>query len=97
MVETRSFHDDDGVRWEVREINDPTLAIIPARQLRRPEFALGWLLFTSDMGGRRRLAPVPGLWHESSDSELRAWCRQAMDAQPLRPARVEASEVVRHG
>ena len=85
-VETRSFLDDKGVRWEVREINDPTLSLIPARQLRRPEFAGGWLLFTSALGGRRRLAPVPGSWHESSDEQMRLWCRIAMDAAPRRSA-----------
>lgn len=73
----RSFLDDDGVRWEVREISDPTLSIIPLRQLRYPEFAKGWLLFTTDDGRRRRLAPFPEDWYASSDAELRNWCRQA--------------------
>jgi hypothetical protein len=83
-VETRSFLDENGVRWEVREICDPSLAIIPRHQLRRPEFAAGWLLFTSDGGGRRRFAPYPAGWHETSDGELRDWCHQAMDAVPVR-------------
>lgn len=74
----RSFLDDNGVRWEVREICDRALAIVPARHLRRPEFADGWLLFTADDGRRRRLAPYPRDWHASSDGELRSLCNHAL-------------------
>ena len=80
MQDIRSFLDDDGVRWEVREICDRSLALIPARQLRHPEFANGWLLFTTDDGRRRRLAPYPEGWHSSSDVELRTLCRVALVA-----------------
>ena len=78
MQAMRSFFDEDGVRWEVREICDPALSLIPARQLRRPEFANGWLLFTTDDGRRRRLAPYPSDWHASSDGELRSWWSRAL-------------------
>ena len=74
----RSFLDDNGVRWEVREICDRALAIVPARHLRHPEFADGWLLFTTDDGQRRRLAPYPRNWHASSDGELQSLCRVAL-------------------
>lgn len=87
MVETRSFLDDDGVRWEVREINDLSHAVIPTRQLHRPEFAGGWLLFTSALGARRRLAPVPGLWTDATEALLRSWCGGAMDASNQRSSR----------
>jgi hypothetical protein len=78
MRDIRTFLDDNGVRWEVREIGDPAFAIVPTRYLRRPEYADGWLLFTTDDGQRRRLAPYPRDWHGSSDGELRSMCRDAL-------------------
>lgn len=72
----RSFRDDDGVTWEVREIREPAMAIVPTRLLTHPEFGDGWLLFSSARE-RRRLAPYPRDWRMLSTYELSAWCRRA--------------------
>lgn len=79
----RSFRDETGVEWEVREISDPTLSVVPRRLLRHPAFGDGWLLFTSD-GERRRLAPYPADWHALSERELCSWCRKAQLAPRAR-------------
>ena len=39
----RTFVDDKGTLWEVREIHVPTMSIIPRRFLPHPEYADGWV------------------------------------------------------
>lgn len=73
----RSFQDAGGTEWEVREIHVPSLAIVPRKYLRQPEYADGWLLFTCGIE-RRRLAPCPGGWQAAGASELAQWCEQAV-------------------
>lgn len=49
--------------------------------------ALGWLVFESRDGERRRLAPIPRLlteWKDATDQQLRAWCAMAEPAPPPR-------------
>jgi hypothetical protein len=77
--EIPTFLDDTSRRWEVREIHEP---LLPDRSvlLYRPEFAAGWLLFTSD-GERRRLAPPPSGWREAPEEQLRQWCAAAAPAR----------------
>lgn len=79
----RRFQDDVGIEWEVREICDPTLSVVPQRLLRQPAFGNGWLLFTCGTE-RRRLAPYPTDWHGLSEYELQCWCRRAQPAQAPR-------------
>lgn len=73
----RSFQDAGGTEWEVREIHVPSLAIVPRKYLRQPEYADGWLLFTCGIE-RRRLAPCPGGWQAADTSALAHWCEQAV-------------------
>ena len=56
------FSDTDGVRWTVSEIarfdfSEKLISLLP-----HPERRGGWLLFESDRGERRRLAPIPLEW-----------------------------------
>lgn len=56
------FNDADGVRWTVSEIarldfSERLMSLLP-----HPERRGGWLLFESDGGERRRLAPIPPDW-----------------------------------
>jgi hypothetical protein len=76
-----SFLDDSERRWEVREICEP---LLPERSdlLARPEFAAGWLLFSSG-AERRRLAPLPPGWREAPESQLRRWCAEAFPARSI--------------
>ena len=43
------------------------------------EFAHGWLCFET-RGEKRRLAPVPELWHRAADETLEQWCGMATPA-----------------
>ena len=72
----RTFVDDKGTLWEVREIHVPTLSIVPRRFLPHPEYADGWLLFCSPTE-RRRIAPLPQDWEELEITELARWCERA--------------------
>jgi hypothetical protein len=76
-----TFLDDSERRWEVREIREP---LLPERSdlLARPEFAEGWLLFSSG-AERRRLAPLPPGWREAPESQLRRWCADAFPARAV--------------
>lgn len=75
------FHDEAAREWEVREIRHPILerdhpCMLP------PEYAQGWLLFTSE-GEHRRLAPLPPGWQFANEELMRRWCRDA--AEPASP------------
>ena len=43
------------------------------------EFAHGWLCFETH-GEKRRLAPVPELWHRADEETLEQWCEMATRA-----------------
>ena len=77
---TRTFVDDAGDEWEVREIREATMSIVPRRHLPHPEYADGWLLFSSRTE-RRRIAPFPTDWQMLSDGELARWCARAVPAR----------------
>ena len=56
------FSDASGIRWTVSEIprlefSERLMALLPHTERRG-----GWLLFESDRGDRRRLAPIPDDW-----------------------------------
>ena len=76
----RTFVDGSGTEWEVREIREAALSIVPRRHLPHPEYADGWLLFSSS-AERRRIAPFPPDWQMLPDSELARWCAQAVPAR----------------
>jgi hypothetical protein len=76
------FLDGEGESWAVREVRDPTLAMIPSHLLSQPEFASGWLLFETS-GEKRRLAPYPDDWAVLPISQLQALCRRAKRIDPV--------------
>jgi hypothetical protein len=80
MVER--FVDSEGRNWVVREVRDPTLAMIPPHLLAQPEFATGWLLFETS-GEKRRLAPYPDDWATLPVTKLEALCRSAKRIDPV--------------
>ena len=79
----RTFVDEGGKEWEVREINVPALAVVPRRLLPHPEYAEGWLLFSCGEE-RRRIAPFPADWL-SLPTLVLAQCWAT--AQPVRAPR----------
>jgi hypothetical protein len=96
-IPMRTFVDESGTQWEVREIHVPTLAVVPKRFLPHPEYAEGWLLF-STARERRRIAPVPSDWMTRPSTELSTWCanamlvREATRPTPIFPAPEERQE-----
>jgi hypothetical protein len=79
----RAFTDSLGVAWTVREITPgpmpPKLREMLGDERRRG----GWLLFMSEGGEKRRLAPVPRGWAGLSVRELEDFC---IRARPVPPA-----------
>lgn len=76
------FVDGQGRSWVVREVSDPTLAMIPSHVLAQPEFATGWLLFETS-GEKRRLAPYPDDWDQLPITQLEPLCRRAKRIDPV--------------
>lgn len=73
-----TFTDEIARTWEVREICQPIISH-PRAPVTRPEYANGWLLFTSGPE-RRRFAPLPPGWRVAGPELLRRWCRDAIPA-----------------
>jgi hypothetical protein len=76
------FVDGEGRTWAVREVSDPTLAMIPPHLLAQPEFANGWLLFETS-GEKRRLAPYPEDWAHVPVPQLETLCGRAKRIDPV--------------
>jgi hypothetical protein len=85
-ITSRSFTDSVGVNWTVREIGSPTLTQTLAKVLKTDRRRSGWLVFESNEGDKRRLAPYPPDWRTVSMFELERWCMRATRV-PLAPAR----------
>ena len=71
------FTDAAGTRWVVSVIprfdfSERLMALLP-----HPERRGGWLLFESQQGERRRLAPIPDHWEALSAGELEQRMRAA--------------------
>jgi len=76
--DTRAFVDCVGTAWTVTEVQ-PLVDVSTRWMLQpHPERRGGWLLFESDEGERRRLAPFPADWRTISDFELERWCMRAL-------------------
>ena len=56
------FRDNAGTRWTVSEIPQFDFSAKLMALLPHPERRQGWLLFESEHGERRRLAPIPENW-----------------------------------
>ncbi len=54
-----------------------------------PDFESGWLCFESDLGEKRRLAPVPDGWEGATHEALWGWCEAAMVVNKCGPLREE--------
>lgn len=78
----RTFTDDSGVRWTIREIQNPTMPESLAKLLGNDRRRSGWLLFESEVGERRRLAPYPEDWATVSEFEIVRWCAKATRVPP---------------
>ena len=89
----REFADDDGRKWVVWDVlpaprmvttragaGRPTVAVERAPAHVSPGWENGWLAFQSGPVSRR-LRPIPSNWEEVSDSELRAYLRQAVGVE----------------
>jgi hypothetical protein len=85
-ITSRSFTDSVGVNWTVREIGSPTLTQTLAKVLKTDRRRSGWLVFESNEGDKRRLAPYPPDWRTVSMFELERWCMRATRVPPA-PAR----------
>jgi hypothetical protein len=78
-----AFLDEEDRGWEVRAIRDPVLPERRARFL-NPDYANGWLLFTSG-AEHRRYAPLPEAWDTATQQQLREWCAHATLVAATRP------------
>jgi hypothetical protein len=79
---SRTFTDDLGVQWEVREIHHATMPESLAKLLGPDRRRSGWLTFHSDSGERRRLSPYPSDWATVSEFEILHWCLRAVPIPP---------------
>ena len=87
-VTPRQFTDCVGDRWTVYCVIPPAIPERPNAYFPHRDRRSGWLLFESEAGERRRLAPFPDDWHAVSDFELERWCMRAtrIEATPQRRA-----------
>ena len=76
---TRAFTDRQGDGWKVWEtVPQDARGCVPA-------YAKGWLTFEhASTGDRRRLAPIPEGWADTSEERLHLMCRAA---EPVRGGR----------
>ena len=77
----REFTDRAGRAWSVWEM-------IPERMHERMRntlgaFEIGWLVFESSGGEKRRLSPIPEGWEDAPAPELEALCERATPARAL--------------
>lgn len=86
---SRTYTDSVGVAWTVSEISSPELTATLARILEHDRRLSGWLVFDSDEGEKRRLAPYPPDWRTMSAFELERWCMRASRVPPAPARRAE--------
>jgi len=86
---SRTFTDSVGVEWTVREIATPELTGTLARILEHDRRLGGWLVFDSNDGEKRRLAPYPPDWRTMSAFEIERWCMRASRVPPAPARRAE--------
>jgi hypothetical protein len=79
---SRSFTDEVGIEWEVREIAHATMPASLEKLLGPDRRRSGWLVFQSANGERRRLAPYPSDWATVTDFEIIRWCAKAERVPP---------------
>lgn len=79
----RRFVDSVGVSWTIYRILPQALLEGAVTLLPHADRRRGWLLFESDEGERRRLAPYPDDWAEVTAFELERWCMRAVRTEDL--------------
>jgi hypothetical protein len=89
LTYSRMFVDTVGLEWTVREISTPSLSGAMARVLEHDRRKGGWLVFESEDGDKRRLAPYPPDWRTMSAFELERWCMRATRVPPAPARRAE--------
>ena len=85
----RTFVDNVGVDWSVREIDSPAMTPTLIKLLEHDRRRGGWLVFESVDGEKRRLAPYPPDWRTLSPFELARWCMRATRVPPAPARRAE--------
>ena len=85
----RTFVDNVGVDWTVREIASPAMTSTLVKLLEHDRRRGGWLVFESVDGDKRRLAPYPPDWRTLSPFELARWCMRATPVPPGPARRAE--------
>jgi hypothetical protein len=86
---SRTFVDNVGVAWTVREIASPTMTATLRKLLEHDRRRSGWLVFESAEGEKRRLAPYPPDWRTLSQFEIGRWCMRATRVPPAPARRAE--------
>jgi hypothetical protein len=80
----REFTDDDGRVWQVWDITPEKMHPSTRAEDYLQGVLDGWLVFEATDGhGKARLYPIPGMWAEADEAELRAMLRRA---DPVREA-----------
>jgi hypothetical protein len=85
----REFTDSVGTTWTVREIAPGSMPEKLEQLLGPDRRRGGWLLFLSEKGEKRRLAPVPEGWAAMSSADLETWCMRARRAPPAPQRRAQ--------
>jgi hypothetical protein len=88
----REFTDSFGVTWTVREITPGLMSPALSQMIGEDRRRGGWLLFMTETGEKRRLAPVPHGWTGLGDAELAALCTRARRVPPAPGRRSEDRE-----
>jgi len=86
---SRTFVDTVGLEWTVSEIATPELHGALARVLEHDRRKGGWLVFESQDGDKRRLAPYPPDWRTMTIFELERWCMRASTVPPAPSRRAQ--------
>jgi hypothetical protein len=86
---SRRFVDSCGVEWTVREIASGTLSTTVAKIFENDRRRSGWLVFESNDGEKRRLAPYPPDWRTMSAFEIERWCMRSIKVPPAPARRAE--------
>jgi hypothetical protein len=87
---SRTYVDSVGLAWTVREIATPTMTHTLAKLLlEHDRRRSGWLVFESEEGEKRRLAPYPPDWRTMSPFEIERWCMKAIRVPPAPARRAE--------
>ncbi len=88
----RAFTDSVGASWTVREITPGPMPEKLSQLLGEERRRGGWLLFISEQGEKRRLAPVPQGWAGMSERDLETQCMRARRVPPAPERRAEDHE-----